>query len=282
MVFGAAFDNEFQLVHTEIEKLEDLEVLRGSKYVQSEIGNAYMMAKEYLDVGRKVLFTGTPCQIAGLYAFLNRDYDGLYTQDIICHGVPSPLVWRKYVKHREDKASSQLEQMSFRYKKHGWRMYSVRFKFSNNSEYEKVLSDDPYMRGFLSNLTLRPSCYSCAFKTKSRVSDFTLADFWGVDKVLPTIDDDKGTSLVLLHSEKAQRLFEEIGEGISRWEASIDEAIRYNSAMVKSVAPHAGREGFFNQIRDREFGCIKPYIKIPLMQRIKRTIRRLLRAVRKA
>lgn len=279
VVFGAAFDENFKVIHIGVDNIEYLDRLRGSKYVQSEIGNTYIQAKEYLDAGRIVLFTGTPCQIAGLYNFLSHDYENLYTQDIICHGVPSPLVWEKYIEYREAEAAAKLRRTFFRHKKYGWKKYSVQFEFTNCTEYLQILTEDLYMRSFLRNLSLRPSCYFCAFKTKNRPSDFTLADFWGVWNICPEFDDDKGISLVILHSERARAIFEKIKTNINCQNVDFDEAIKYNSAMIKSVPQNADRANFFDSIRSRGFYGVLKYVRVPLSQKIKKIIKALINKV---
>lgn len=179
-VFGAAFSEDFKSVHHIcVDTVEGLDKLRGSKYVQSRIGDTYKQAKAFLEEGKKVLFTGTPCQISGLYAYLAKPYENLYTQDLICHGTPSPMVWKKYVEYREQKAASKTQRMFFRHKQYGWKTYAVLFEFANNTAYGKTLHEDAFMKVFLSNICLRPSCYACSFKTLHRESDLTLADFWG-------------------------------------------------------------------------------------------------------
>lgn len=273
IVFGAAFDETFKVVHIGVDNIADLDRLRGSKYVQSEIGNTYVEAKHTLESGRMVLFTGTPCQIAGLYSYLGKNYDGLYTQDIICHGVPSPMVWKKYIEFREKKSASKLRRTFFRHKKYGWKMYSVQFEFTNCTEYIQILGEDLYVRSFLLNLSLRPSCYACAFKTKHRPSDFTLADFWGVEKIYPEMDDDKGTSLVILHSERACAVLEYLKGKLKYQEVNIDEAVKYNSAMLKSVPLNSARADFFDLIRSRGFYGVLKYIRIPLSQQLRKAIK---------
>lgn len=158
VVFGAAFSDDFKSVrHICVDNKADLEKLRGSKYVQSKISDTYKHAKEYLDSGRKVLFSGTPCQIGGLYSYLRKPYENLLTQDIICHGVPSPMVWEKYVEKCERKAASEMQRVFFRHKKYGWKSYSMAMEFTNHTKYIRTLLEDPYMRLFLSNSCLRPS-----------------------------------------------------------------------------------------------------------------------------
>ena len=170
VVAGAVMDEDLKVRHTFATDMESLFPMRGSKYVQSKIGDTYKLAKDFLDSGRKVLFTGTPCQIGGLYSYLRKPYDSLFTQDIICHGVPSPMVWEKYVEEREKKAVSTTQRMFFRHKKYGWKTYSVLFEFSNNTEYVKKYHEDLFMKAFLNDLCLRPSCYYCSFKSLN--SDF--------------------------------------------------------------------------------------------------------------
>lgn len=248
VVFGAKFDAEFQVVHDYAETLEDILEFRGSKYVQSRIGNTYIKAKEFLERGREVLFTGTPCQIAGLRAYLGKTYANLLTADVICHGSPSPEVWRKYVEYRENIAGASTQQMLFRYKKYGWKAYAVLFQYSNSTVYEKMMRKDLYMHGFLKNIYLRPSCYDCKFKGERRFGDITLGDFWGIQNVLPEMDDDKGTSLVLINSEKGKKVFDTIEEFIIYKEVPVEVMIKYNSAAVKSVERSSRREAFFTDL----------------------------------
>ena len=181
VVFGASFNNDFKVIHTYTETIEELEKFRGSKYLQSDINNSYKKAKDFLDNDRFVLFTGTPCQIEGFKSFLGKEYEKLYLQDIICHGVPSPKVWDEYKKYRENKAGAKLKGMSFR-SKYGttWGKYHVNMKFENDKNYDMFHNDDVYMKAFLNHLSLRESCTDCKFKKKNRLSDITLADFWGI------------------------------------------------------------------------------------------------------
>ncbi len=277
VVFGAALDEHMGLWHIAVKEQEGLERLRGSKYVQSQIGPAYRQAKEALEESRTVLFTGTPCQIAGLYSFLGRPYEKLYTQDIICHGVPSPLVWKSYIRCREKKAGSPLRAVSFRHKDGSWRRSALRLEFADGRVKMQKNTDDLYLRSFLSNLCLRPSCYACAFKTKERLSDFTLADFWGVEKLCPELDDDGGTSLVLVNSPKGAALFEGRKEGLLWREVDFEKAIEGNSAMVCSVPRNENRERFMACIKDEGFQeAAKKCLKLPWKARLKRLARRLL------
>lgn len=253
VAFGAAFDKNFDVIHKYVETKDELSIFRGSKYVQSDIGETYKQAKGFLEQGRIVFFTGTPCQIGGLYSYLGKEYKYLITQDFICHGVPSPMVWRKYLEYREDIAQSRAREISFRRKNYGWNNYSVWFKFSNGTEHVSTLLEDPYMKVFLSDLCLRSSCYNCAFKTKYRQADITLADFWGVSKILPEINDDKGTSLLILHSSKGKEIFKSISDKIYCCEVNVDDAIKFNSAMIKSVAKPNTRDLFMKSVKNKSF-----------------------------
>ncbi len=276
VVFGAAFTNDYKAVHhIAVDTVEELEKLRGSKYVQSLIGDTYKQAKGILESGRAVLFTGTPCQISGLYSFLQKDYDNLYTQDIICHGVPSPMVWRKYVEEREKEASSQTFRMSFRCKSCGWTTYSTMFEYKNHSKYQRLYSEDPYMKTFLSDMCLRPSCYNCSFKGVSRKSDLTLADFWGIQNVCQEMDDHKGTSAVLIHSEKGHFLLNSIKSSISSREVPLESIVRYNPSLVRSSAMPEKRSEYMSQIQSESVCRLADeYFKVSFKKRLLNALRR--------
>ncbi|MBE5739541.1 MAG: 4Fe-4S dicluster domain-containing protein [Clostridiales bacterium] len=248
VVFGACIDDNRQVVHTFIENEADIGKLMGSKYVQSTVGQTYLQAKQFLSMGREVLFVGTPCQIGGLRAFLGKEYPNLCCVDIVCHGVPSPKVWDKYVRYQEKKYGAVAQRISFRDKCTGWRAYSMKMEFSNGEIYQKLHEDDAYMRLFLSDVCLRPSCHDCHFKGLNRNSDITLADCWGAERVLNQEDDDKGISLILIHSDKGMRAFAEIEKDCDKQEVDIDKAIRENPSAIKSTVPHKKRISFFAEI----------------------------------
>lgn len=246
IVYGAALSDDCRTVsHIAVDSLSGLTALQGSKYVQSSISGAMRDAKEQLESGRTVLFTGTPCQIGGLYAYLRKDYPNLYTQDLICHGAPSPKVWERYVEMRTRTAGSEPETVSFRCKNGGWKLYSMLFRFKEGAVYEKNLREDLFMKGFLADMYLRPSCHACSFKGKDRQADITLADFWGVQNVMPEMDDNKGTSVVWVHSEKGARLFEAIQKAVRYEEIDIEKALVYNHAAVNSVPEPRERKRFW-------------------------------------
>lgn len=253
VVFGAAFDDNFNVHHIDIDSISKLDLLRGSKYVQSRIGSSYAKAKEYLDEGRMVLFSGTPCQIGGLKSFLGKMYDNLILQDIVCHGVPSPLMWQKYIKYRENEAMSMTKKVFFRYKQYGWKMYSVMFEFANGTEYQQIVSKDLFMQGFLKDLYLRQSCYNCNFKSLRRESDLTLADFWGVDRIAPDMFDDKGTSLVFVNSAKGQGLLDKISRKATLKYVDIDVAVKHNLSACQSCRMPIKRHKVMKEISKADF-----------------------------
>ncbi len=252
IVFGASFDDKFYLRHIYIDKEEDISKLMGSKYLQSYIGESYKDVKSFLEKGKIVLFCGTPCQVEGLKRFLNKDYDNLYTQDIICHGVPSPLVWQKYLAYQEEKYNDKVKTVYFRNKDEGWTLYNMKI-FFNKKIYSKHHSDDLFMKTFLKNTCLRDSCYNCRFKSKKRISDFTIGDYWGIEKIHPDFKDEKGISLLVINTLKGKKLFNVIKDKIAYIETNLDNAIKYNSAMIESVKMDKYREDFFNNLNKMSF-----------------------------
>lgn len=282
IVFGAALNKNLFVEHISVETIEDLEKLRGSKYVQSTIGNTYKQAKDQLDKGRLVLFTGTPCQINGLYTYLRKDYDNLITQDIICHGVPSPLVWKQYLKYIENKTGSKPTNISFRDKRNGWQSYSLVFSLENGGEYIESSKDSLFMKAFLSDLCLRPSCYNCKFKSKVRISDFTLADFWGINNVLPEFNDNNGVSLILINSSKAHIILENIKDRIVLKQVDLDAALRYNPSAYKSSKQPKKRHAFMKNIQSMPFDeIVRKYTRRSkfkiLLSKIKNKIYRIIK-----
>jgi coenzyme F420-reducing hydrogenase beta subunit len=262
VVFGAAFDDSMTLCHQAAYTEADGRALRGSKYLQSAIGNAYLEAKKYLNQGRQVLFSGTPCQIAGLYAFLGKEYDNLLTCDVVCHGVPSPKVFAAYRTELERQYGGKTQRIAFRRKNFGWKRYSVSLSFDNDTEYHRVLNEDAFMIGFLSNTYLRPSCHACRFSRLPRVADISLGDFWGVGTHHPEWDDDLGTSLVIVQTKKGQKTFDACREDITVHEADLDLAVRSNPCVCGSVPPNGRRAAFFNDLNSMTFGKVmKRYMR---------------------
>lgn len=247
IVFGAAFDENFNVTHIGVDNKENLKKLRGSKYLQSDIGESYRQAKENLLKGKYVLYTGTPCQIEGLKSYLQNDYENLFTQDIICHGVPSKKVWQSYLKYSKKEENEKIKSVNFRNKKDSWENYALNIEYSNY-HYNKNHNDDLYMKAFLQDVTLRDSCYRCSFKKYNRISDVTLADFWGISKINPSLNDHKGISLVIINSEKGKKLLEKIKNKCIIEETNMDEAIKYNKAFITSARINQNRENFYQEL----------------------------------
>ncbi len=253
IVYGAAFDDNFNVIHKKVESVEELDELRGSKYVQSWIGSSYKEIKSYLNQGRKILFTGTPCQVEGLLHYLNNNYKNLFTMDIVCHGVPSPKVWEKYLQYVNESRKEKLKYISFRDKTISWENYSLVFKYNEGPPIKNSHKNDLYMQAFLKKVCLRPSCYACCFKGINRRSDITMADFWGINDVYPEMNDNKGTSLILVNTEKGKYMIEANERYMTKKEVDIDLALKKNPAAIQSVAENPNRENFFKGLNSLSF-----------------------------
>lgn len=278
VVFGAKFDGEFNVVHDFTEAKEELSEFRGSKYVQSHMNDCFSKCKEFLETGRIVLFTGTPCQCAGLRSFLERDYANLTVMDFICHGVPSPALWHKYKMHREKKSASRVVKTAFRRKNCGWKQYSLQFTFANCSEYCQPLNRDKYLQIFLHDTALRHSCYNCFAKGRSRFSDITVADFWGVEWVAPEFFDDRGTSLVCVNSERGARLFESVKLGCRFKEIDLDTAIGFNPSLTHSVSRPGVRDSLERDFQKMDIDSLyRKYGRDGLVLRMRRLLGRFAR-----
>lgn len=258
IVYGAGYDNEFKVTHIGIEDVKLLGKLRGAKYSQSDLSSCFQTIKKQLDAERQVLFSGTPCQLAGLKAFLKRDYNNLFCIDFVCHGVPSPLAWKKYVEFRTrfDNNGNVPEYINLRNKETGWSKYSysVEFAYSREKRYLCRNSEDLFMNLFVNNYILRRSCSDCHFKGYYRITDITLGDFWGIWDIIPEMDDNKGTSLVLTHSEKGEKLFRAIAENIRYRPVTLEEGAKMNPSILKSSLPQQSREKVLGEIVRNGFG----------------------------
>lgn len=250
IIFGAGFNSNMLVEHIAIYNETELNQLRGSKYVQSSIGNTYIQAKQLLLSGKLVLFTGTPCQIEGLLKYLGQDFENLITMDFICHGVSSPEFWENYLNYHERKHNSKIKNAFFRDKKRGWMNFSMHLNFENSKKVYYPKGKDLFLRAYLSNFILRESCYQCSFKQKFHPSDFTIADFWKVDQLIAELNDDKGTSLVLLNSRKSVNIFDEIKKKAFYHPVDANSAIGFNSAMTKAVDCPEQRNNFFTQLEN--------------------------------
>lgn len=263
VVFGAAFDENFDVIHICVEKKEDLDKLRRSKYVQSHIGNTFQDVKRFLIEGRKVLFTGTPCQVAGLNNFLQKKYDNLLLADIICHGVPSPAVFRSYCREMEQRYGAKVTDFSFRDKTNGWSPdLNMMMMMSSGEKYASLLIEDPYGNAFLSNLFLRPSCHHCFANNFRSGSDITLGDYWGIDGVHLWFNDHKGTTAAIIKTEKGKEVWSGLQQKIKSLPSSLTKALEGNPCIHCSVMPHPNRSQFF-----ADFATAKESAVIPLIEK---------------
>ena len=262
-VFGAAFNQNFDVVHTAAESVAELAALCSSKYVQSSIPACiYAQVKAALTAGRWVYFSGMPCQVAGLKNYLGREYETLITQDTACHSVPSPMIWKDYRSALETQNGSKLKSFSFRKKATGWENYHIHAAFENSKEFLQPAAENPYQRGFIKGLYSRSSCFVCKFKGIERCSDITLADYWGVKGIQPDAYNPQGTSLLLLHSEKGRALLGSCKDKLQIATAA-DDAFTYNPAVLSPLQKPArysefwaryGRTAFDNLVS----ACCKP------------------------
>lgn len=284
VVFGCAFDDDFNAHHIMIDNISDLEKLRGSKYIQSQIESTYKEAEKLLKNGKLVLFSGVACQIAGLKSYLRKDYDNLLTVDVLCHGVPSGKAWRKYIDDNQKRHNAKLNKYYFRNKDNGWKVFTVKKKYDNNKEVGCPFNQDPYMQLFLGEICLRPSCYNCRFKDIKRPSDITLGDSWGIQDYMPDMDDNMGTSVVIAHTEKGVNLLNSVKDNLVIRKAQLDKALPPTADSRKSVLPHPNREKFFVEL-DKNISVEKlsdlvrdrfpqPSFKTKVKRKIKKIIKR--------
>ena len=268
VVFGAAFDENFEVCHIAAENEEELSKLRGSKYVQSRLGDAYPKVQQYLENNRKVLFTGTGCQIAGLKKYLNKDYENLYTGDVLCHGAPSPKIWKMYLEDKKKQYNEPIQKIEFRNKESGWKNFSVNIEFADNQRYCIKFYEDKFMQMFLCNIDLRPSCHNCRFKGFPRISDMTIGDGWGIENYMPDMDDDRGTSVIVVNSLKGKQMLEAVVGSLNLREASLDKALPEAEVRKQSVEMHPNRKKFFKCVeRAKDINTLHGYLKKSFSQR---------------
>lgn len=265
VAFGVKFDENWNVVHSYCETVEELSKFQGSKYVQSRIGDSYKTVEKFLKNDRKVLFTGTSCQIAGLKHYLRKEYDNLFTIDVVCHGVPSPKVWENYLNDIKcakrsigkntvslslNETSVKITDVLFRDKTNGWKKYGFKITYVACKATENSVSKSPinqqsisliepfydniYMKGFLRNLYLRPSCYYCQAKAGKAHSDITIADYWGIQNYYPQFDDDKGVGLIMINSSKGDKMYNSLH--LNSIQTAYEEGFSANPVIEHSVS----------------------------------------------
>lgn len=290
IVFGCSLDENFVANHIWVDNESNLYKLRGSKYVQSNTGDTYTKVKHLLKEGKYVLYTGTPCQIAGLKSFLRHKYDKLITVDLICHGVPSPKVFLAYIEYLEDKHKGKVIDFKFRDKsKNGW-SHTFLFKIYRNNRYLTRRSSgylSSYYYAFLNNMLQRPICYQCPYTTTKREGDITLADFWGIEKINPKIDASKGVSLVIINTKKGENVFKNSYKQIYKVISTLENAKSQNHNLEKPSSKPEIRDTIYKEIDNLGFEKVaKKYftpnnfvvvkIKSLIPMKLKRKIKRIL------
>lgn len=248
VVFGAAFDDERMVFHSSAETIEDARKFRGSKYVQSRVDRCYKEVHDYLKQGRKVLFSGTACHIAALKSYLRKEYNNLITVDVVCHGVPSPSIWKEYLKKIGN--NKRITFISFRDKTSGWRNYDFYVEYADHSFIRETHNKNLFMRGYLHGLYLRPSCHKCIFKSGKCESDITLGDFWGVEKVLPMMDDNRGVSVVMANTKNGMTQLQNFYSILK--ELEYEKVVAGNPSIIKATAEPVYRRIFMNHYLNGE------------------------------
>ena len=265
VVCGAIFNDEHKVVHALAHNEEELRKLRGSKYVQSYVGKTYREVKAALEQGRIVLFSGTPCQIAGLNNYLGKDYENLFTIDLVCHGVPSPLVFSSYLEYLKNLLrEASIKKIDFRNKIHSWTLFRMQIIFSSGMVYQKSANKDPFLLSFLKNYCLQESCHTCPYATVHRQGDITLGDFWGyLSRERAYRNDEKGISLVLVNTAKGDAWLNLAQNSILLQKAHFEDALVGNIPLSTPTPKNADSDGFWQAFSARQCiaDCIPRYLQ---------------------
>ena len=270
LVVGVAYDKDFNVIHKFVESKDELCALQGSKYLQCKADNeTFKYIRKELKNGRKVLYSGMACQVEGLKSFLRKDYDNLYTIDLICMGIPSYVVWQKYL--AAFFGDEKIKSINFKEKSIGWDTFTFRVDTDKRIFKERGMHN-LYLRSMFLSWNMRPSCFQCPFKKAKRISDFTLADAWGVYHSTPDINDNKGLSSVIVHSNKGLELWNILKDKIDSVQVSIDDIAAGNSNLITNKPQTGDRKLFFEtlNVNSKEaFLNLCSIRKAPLKQRIK-------------
>ena len=275
VVFGAVYANDFSVKHTYINKVDELVRMRRSKYVQSDIGNCYVEAKKFLDLGIWVCFSGTPCQIEGLSLYLGKYYEKLVLVDIVCHAVPSPLVWGKYINMQQKKYDHKITLFTMRNKeKYGYGLSTVSLYSGDNAIYHGTIATDPYLRAFFSNICDRPTCYNCQFKKRYRVSDLTMWDCFEPAQYCKSLDNNKGVTSILIQSEKGENIFKNIQNKFNSFKVDPDLLTENAYEMAHSVPVSNRREYFMEDLNNlSEIDLFNKYFPITILNQFENIAR---------
>ena len=275
-ICGAVFDDHFHVKHIVSNTQKDLYRMMGSKYAQSDMGMCFRQIKTLLDEGKNVLFTGCPCQVAGLRTYIGRKHPNLLLVELICHGIPSDHMLQTYIGMQERKYGARLTRMEFRNKKKGWHNSSVRMEFENGRVHSEPMTFDTYMQGYFRGVTLKESCFSCQFRGFKSGSDLTIGDLWGAEISIPDMDDNNGLSAVIVNSEKGTLFLNR--SKIIRRQFEIDKILKYNQSLLTSFDEGAQRTAFYAYTERYDLErAIETFFQETLLQKAKRKFRFFLR-----
>lgn len=274
VVYGAAYDERFVIRHIGIDSADGLRRFRNSKYAQSAVGDSFVEVRGLLRTGRWVLFSGTPCQLEGLHKYLRCEYDTLVTVDVVCHACPSPLVFRKYIETVAGWDMNNIKDIRFRDKAYGYKYSVMSFVGKDGYIYKEGIDTDVMLRAFFNNISPRPSCFACPAKKRYRKTDFTIWDCFDVDKFSRELDNDKGVTRALIHTEKGRRIWEDVKqEGIVKL-IGADAAVEGVKEMVKSVEMNPLRDAFFHDLNTLPADeCFNQYFPVTLRHKAEKVVR---------
>ncbi len=258
-VFGCAFDENLVPKQIVVRKTGDLPRLMGSKYVQSDTGHTFSQVKQLLDDNVTVMYSGTPCQIAGLKSFLKKDYSNLLMVDLVCHGVPGPALFQEYLGWLGRKHRKKVTALSFRDKsKKGWGEFGkVDFQAEDRVNSKPIIPElDPYFSLFLHGETSRTCCYGCSYASPEREGDFTIGDFWGIQRFYPEIPAHDGVSLLMVNSEKAVSALPGLSQSLFMQKATFEEAAAENGQLLHPTAESKNRSAFADAARSGDFATV--------------------------
>lgn len=280
IIYGASYNNKWEVVHISADTSEKRDLLKGSKYVQSDLNNTFVDIKNELNNGRLVMFTGTPCQCSGLKNYLGRDYDNLIICDIVCHGVPSPIIFSEYIKYIQKKRKSLIKSYNFRDKKVSWAGANITVEYENGKQYTNKIDEEIFSKLYFNHIITRPSCHECLYTNIKRISDLTIGDFWGIKEKHPDFYNEKGVSLVLLNSEKAIKIFEKIKDNCNYIESNIEECLQ--PQLIKPTKKAACQDEFWEDYNKYGIDYVmKKYTSVGIKNRIISYIKRPLKIIYK-
>lgn len=282
VVYGVRLDNSFRAIHDRAINKKERDKFCGSKYVQSDTENVFSMVLEDLINGKPVLFSGTACQVDGLYSYLSYKSDKCFdnilaTCDIVCHGVVSPKIWYDNLKSMKRRNIGELISVNFRDKKFGWDSHIETYKYTSSEAVSKT-----YTSIFYEHVALRPACYNCPYAKIDRISDITLADAWGIKKYMPDWDDNKGTSLVILNNDKGKNIFYNTTE-LQYKKIDISNILQPN--LIRPTQKPKYRDKFWKDYNKKGFDyvgkkCLKKQRFISNKNKLKSFVVKILRIMR--